>query len=70
MKFFILSVFMLFSFSCSTGDLGLKVKFPEKAPILSDKAKVELKKNIAIKNSELFTEEEKEDLGILEIEIK
>ena len=57
--------------SCSsTGQLNLSVNFPKSSPILSEKGKTELKRNIAIKNSELFTNEELEQLGILEVVIK
>ena len=61
----------LFLISCSTtGQLNLSVNFPKSSPILSEKGKTELKRNIAIKNSELFTNEELEQLGILEVVIK
>lgn len=59
--------------SCTqkTGELNLSVNFPLSSPVLSKKEKTELKKNIAIKNTSLFTEEEKKELfGELEIEIK
>ena len=59
--------------SCSQNkrSLNLAVNFPKNTPVLSKKEKTELKKNIAIKNADLFTEEEiKELLGELEIEIK
>ena len=57
--------------SCTpTGQLNLSVNFPKSSPILSEKGKTELKRNIAIKNAELFTNEELEKLGILEVVIK
>lgn len=62
----------LFLISCSTtGQLNLSINFPSSSPVLSKKDKTELKKNIAIKNTSLFTDEEiKELFGELEIEIK
>lgn len=62
----------LFLMSCTqkTGLLNLSVNFPKSSPVLSEKGKTELKRNIAIKNSELFTDEELQALGVLEVVIK
>lgn len=61
----------LFLISCTpTGQLNLSVNFPKTSPVLSEKGKTELKRNIAIKNAEFFTNEELEQLGILEVVIK
>lgn len=69
----LLSISLLsFLSSCTqnAGELNISVNFPKTSPILSEKGKTELKRNIAIKNSELFTNEELEQLGILEVVIK
>lgn len=72
MKYVILSSILLILNSCSnTSELAFNIQFPKSSPILNQKQKIELKKNIAIKNLDLFTEEElKELLGELEIIIK
>lgn len=64
---FLISIFI---HSCSDTQLMLSVNFPKSSPILTDIKKKELKRNIAIKNSELFTEQELEQLGVLEVVIK
>lgn len=70
-KIIIFSCLFLMSCSKNTGKLNFSVNFPKSSSVLSKKEKTELKKNIAIKNAELFTEEElRELLGELEIEIK
>jgi len=46
------------------------VNFPKSSPVLNEPEKIKLKRNIAIKNSELFTDEELEQLGVLEVVIK
>lgn len=67
---FLISIFIS-SCSQNTGELSFMVNFPKNSPVLSKKEKTELKKNIAIKNADLFTEEEMKELfGELEIEIK
>lgn len=60
----------LSSCSTKTGSLGLSVNFPKSSPILTKVEKQELKKKIAVKNTEIFTDEEKEEMGVLEIEIR
>lgn len=57
--------------SCtSKGYLGLSVQFPESSKVLTKEEKKELEKKIKIKNSELFTETELKEVGILEVQIK
>lgn len=72
MKLTTIFLISLFISSCSsnTGLLNLSVNFPKSSPVLSEKGKTELKKKIAIKNSELFTDEELAQLGVLEVVIK
>jgi len=71
MRYFTILLLSLILTSCSTtGQLSFNTQFPKTSPILSEKGKTELKRNIAIKNSELFTNEELEQLGILEVVIK
>lgn len=72
MKLTIIFLISIFINSCTqnTGELNLSVNFPKSSPVLSEKGKTELKKKIAIKNSELFTDEELAQLGVLEVVIK
>ncbi len=71
MRNFTIILLSIFFTSCSTtGQLSFNTQFPKSSPVLSEKDKTELKKKIAIKNSELFTDEELEQLGILEVVIK
>lgn len=69
---FTITLLSIFLTSCTqnAGELSFMVNFPSSSPVLSEKGKTELKRNIAIKNSELFTNEELEQLGILEVVIK
>lgn len=69
-RLYILSISSLFILSCSTGQLSFTTQFPSSSPVLSEKGKTELKKKIAIKNSERFTQEELIEYGVLEVEIK
>lgn len=72
MKYFTIILLSLILTSCTqTGQLAFNTSFPKSSPILSEKGKTELKKKIAIKNAELFTDEEIQTLtGELEIVIK
>lgn len=70
MKLTIIFLISIFIHSCSDTQLMLSVQFPKSSPVLSEKGKTELKKKIAIKNSELFTDEELAQLGVLEVVIK
>lgn len=46
------------------------VNFPKSSTILTEPEKIDLKKKIAVKNTEIFTDEEKEEMGVLEVAIK
>lgn len=70
MKLTTIFLISIFIHSCSDTQLMLSVQFPKSSPVLSEKGKTELKKKIAIKNSELFTDEELAQLGVLEVVIK
>lgn len=63
---------LLFISSCAsnTGELSFMVNFPKSSKVLTEAEKRDLKKKIAVKNTEIFTDEEKEEMGVLEIEIK
>lgn len=69
----LLSISLLFfisSCSSNTGELSFMVNFPKSSKVLTELEKRDLKKKIAVKNTEIFTDEEKEEIGVLEIEIK
>ena len=69
-KFTILLLSLILTSCSPTGQLSFNTQFPKTSPILSEKDKTELKRKIAIKNSELFTDEELQSLGVLEVVIK
>ncbi len=68
----LLSISLSFLSSCTQnqGQLSFMVNFPKSSKVLNEPEKIDLKKKIAIKNTEIFTNEELEQLGILEVVIK
>lgn len=66
----LLSLLFISSCSSNAGELSFMVNFPKSSKVLTESEKISLKKKIAVKNTEIFTDEELQALGVLEVVIK